>query len=433
MKVPVAMFVAAVTVCGLVFGMATADTHTDPDTQLTITVTCDIQYDDLDGILSGIDMAIGIIDLGPYTHDCETATGYVQTYPASDVVVTIPDGALFPDCQVTNDCFDPYTVTIQEGTGVTWVNHDTVPHTVTGTESHPDGTFNSLVLAGEEFTFTFETPGSYWYGCSVHPWARGVVTVESDDMVPTPEVPVRSPNADVAIDQVEELISQYGEHGADAFGMITSLNPFREVAGLVVSLDDYAIVAHNTNPLFVGFPIGHLLDTASMPVDMVLQITEDTDRGVWISYPVPNILGSITGYEQGWVKVYDGYMFMASYGVTIGERVQGIVHEMTRIYDMNPDTTFDMVNSYMTQSPQYPFIIDPDTAMVVADGYHPGRVGGMSVELTGSTLETVQSLDEGQGVWAEYTFNNPTTGTDDTKRSWLVMHGGYVFGAGYYP
>ena len=412
--------------------MAMADTHTD--TQLTITITCDIHHDDLDDIMAVVDAESGSIHLGSYAQYCVATTGYVQTNPASDVVVTIPDGALFPDCQVTNDCFDPYTITIPEGTGVTWVNHDTVPHTVTGMEQHPDGTFDGFILSGEEFTFTFETPGSYWYGCSVHPWARGVVTVEpSDGMAGMPGIPAMHPNAEVAVAQVGQLLELYMEGGEDAFDAITMLDPFREVAGLIVSLDDYVIVAHNANPLFVGFPIGHFLDTASMPADIVLQMIQDTDSGVWLSYPVPNILGDTASYERGWFRVYDGYAFMSSYSVTIDESVQGMVSEIMRLYDMAPDTTFDMVNSFMVQTPEYPFVVDADTNVVVADGYHPGRVGGVSVELTGTTLEAIRGLEDGYGVWVEYVFNNPATGTDDVKRSWLVTHDGYVFGAGYYP
>jgi plastocyanin len=41
-----------------------------------------------------------------------------------------------------------------------------------------DGSFNSGVLTvGNEFTETFETPGSFDYFCAIHPEMRGTVTV----------------------------------------------------------------------------------------------------------------------------------------------------------------------------------------------------------------------------------------------------------------
>ena len=39
----------------------------------------------------------------------------------------------------------------------------------------------------------------------------------------------------------------------------------------------------------------------------------------------------------------------------------------------------------------------------------------------------------GRGVvGVEYTFNNPATGTEQHKRSLIVLHDGYIFGSGYY-
>lgn len=434
------MAILGLAVFGLVAPTAAmADGHISEDVpRLIITVVCTIYSDHLDEAISGIDLATGI-NLGQYAQECEMTTEYVRATPETSVIVAIPDGALFPGCQVTNDCFVPYTVVVEEGTDVTWTNNDTVLHTVTGDEPHPDGTFDSWLLPGEEFTFTFETPGTYEYGCTVHPWARGIAVVESSTaMMAAPAVPETttvSSNEQVIFDHVDELIEQYKESGVDAFEEITGLDPDRKVVGFVVALDNYTIVAHNANPLFVGFPVEPLLNSASIPLDVMLQIIEEEDEGVWISYPLPDVDGNIIGYERGWVKMYDEYVFAARYSVTIEERVQGIVAEMIRVYDLDPSAAFGTINSFMSQSPEYPFVVDPATTSVVAHGQNPDRVGNTSVVLTNSTvsLETFRSLEDGEGVWTEYTFFNPTTGEDQAKRSWIVMHDGYLFGSGYYP
>jgi len=99
----------------------------------------------------------------------------------TDVIVTIPSGTSVPGCEETESCFNPHKARVLTGGEVTWVNGDTAAHTVTsGTPSSgPDGVFDSsLILGGNSFTHTFETPGEYNYFCMVHPWMAGLVQVE---------------------------------------------------------------------------------------------------------------------------------------------------------------------------------------------------------------------------------------------------------------
>ncbi len=71
--------------------------------------------------------------------------------------------------------FGPQTLTIPAGTTVTWTNSDSVTHTVTAM----DGSFDSGNLTpGQSFSFTFTTPGTYSYHCSIHPFMRGQVVVQ---------------------------------------------------------------------------------------------------------------------------------------------------------------------------------------------------------------------------------------------------------------
>jgi plastocyanin len=67
---------------------------------------------------------------------------------------------------IDNFSFTPPTLTVPVGTKVTWVNHDDVPHIVTNTDKR----FVSPVLdTDEKFSYTFTTPGTYNYYCSIHP------------------------------------------------------------------------------------------------------------------------------------------------------------------------------------------------------------------------------------------------------------------------
>ncbi|MBI3542895.1 MAG: cupredoxin domain-containing protein, partial [Deltaproteobacteria bacterium] len=54
---------------------------------------------------------------------------------------------------------------VHVGTTVMWVNSDSMPHTATAT----DGSFDSGTIApGGNFMFTFNTPGTFPYFCSIH-------------------------------------------------------------------------------------------------------------------------------------------------------------------------------------------------------------------------------------------------------------------------
>jgi amicyanin len=77
--------------------------------------------------------------------------------------------------------YSPTVFTVKVGTTVTWVNNDTVTHTVTST-SVPSGaqSFTSGFLAyGNTFSYTFIVLGTYNYDCTIHPFMKGTIVVTS--------------------------------------------------------------------------------------------------------------------------------------------------------------------------------------------------------------------------------------------------------------
>ncbi|NDJ77878.1 MAG: hypothetical protein GYB65_16640 [Chloroflexi bacterium] len=70
--------------------------------------------------------------------------------------------------------FTPHTVVVATGATITWVNDDTVPHTVTS----PGGWFDSgTVGPGETFVWQADQPGNFQYTCTIHPNMEGVIVV----------------------------------------------------------------------------------------------------------------------------------------------------------------------------------------------------------------------------------------------------------------
>lgn len=101
-------------------------------------------------------------------------SGCASKGPADTVTVTIKDLK-----------FTPRVVTISPGTKVRWVNEDTTAHTSTSADfdpeaaSNPPGSWNSPVLdPGKSFTRTFDTAGTFDYGCSIHSYIKGTVEVK---------------------------------------------------------------------------------------------------------------------------------------------------------------------------------------------------------------------------------------------------------------
>ena len=77
---------------------------------------------------------------------------------------------------IDNFTFGPQQLTVKSGTTVTWTNRDDIPHTVTSDKL----AFRSNALdTDDKFSFTFTTPGTYKYFCSLHPHMTGTIVVEA--------------------------------------------------------------------------------------------------------------------------------------------------------------------------------------------------------------------------------------------------------------
>jgi plastocyanin len=72
-------------------------------------------------------------------------------------------------------------ITIAAGSTVTWVNNDSVGHTVTNGENGSaaaDALFDEPVADGGTFEFTFDTPGVYQVTCRIHSSMNMTITVQ---------------------------------------------------------------------------------------------------------------------------------------------------------------------------------------------------------------------------------------------------------------
>nr|WP_206441024.1 cupredoxin family copper-binding protein [Streptomyces scabichelini] len=82
--------------------------------------------------------------------------------------------------------YGPAALTVPVGSTVTWTNQDTAPHDVK-TTSGPVSIHSPMLNKGQSWSFTFTTPGSYGYYCTVHPdmTARIVVRAAATSAAPS--------------------------------------------------------------------------------------------------------------------------------------------------------------------------------------------------------------------------------------------------------
>ena len=122
--------------------------------------------------VTGQDLATTAADL--YTPTASTTTTQSS---GSGPQVIMPNGV--GTNHSLNFSPDNITVVIGVNNTVTWINSDTVLHTVTSQSAPPGGAFNSGNMnAGAKFTHTFTVPGTYTYDCVFHPvWMIGTVIV----------------------------------------------------------------------------------------------------------------------------------------------------------------------------------------------------------------------------------------------------------------
>ena len=84
----------------------------------------------------------------------------------------------------------------------------------------------------------------------------------------------------------------------------------------------------------------------------------------------------------------------------------------------------------------YVFVVDSATGATEAQSVDPARIGGVpdwqAIGASHSTADIIDKISRGTGTWVSYAHTHPVTGETETKRTWLVMHGGLIFGAGYY-
>jgi plastocyanin len=106
----------------------------------------------------------------------KVSTSLQKASNANSMVVTIPAGAGRQG--YLSEYFVPSKINLHKGDTLTWIDGDTVSHTITS------ATFNGLIWpqgsnqGASTFSHTFDKSGTFGYFCQIHPYMTGVAFVD---------------------------------------------------------------------------------------------------------------------------------------------------------------------------------------------------------------------------------------------------------------
>lgn len=100
------------------------------------------------------------------------STGTTNTN--KQVTIVIPFGAHYELDGPGGAYYDPVNVTILAGASVTWTNQDNYTH---GLQADNGAFYRYMIQPGGTYSFTFNSPGTFTYRCTIHSWMSGEIIV----------------------------------------------------------------------------------------------------------------------------------------------------------------------------------------------------------------------------------------------------------------
>ena len=234
----------------------------------------------------------------------------------------------------------------------------------------------------------------------------------------------------------EEAVQLYESKGQEAFAIITPEEALLDIDlyAFVFNATTLQTVAHGALPDRLGHIPYSIINTGDRPIESILADLE-RDGSTWTEYVFTNPATETKQLKRSWLYLYDGYIFSVGYYVQ-DSRVQSLVEEAVLLYkDMGREAfgviTPDAASPLVLQSA---FVLDVETLETVAHGLFPNLVGTTDRHITAadrSADRIIEELNSKEGVWTWWMSQNPATRTDQLTRTYLSLHDGYIFGAGY--
>ena len=220
---------------------------------------------------------------------------------------------------------------------------------------------------------------------------------------------------DVVGDTVSSMIRAYDTRGDDSLAGL----PAGAGVSFVLDAGTLEIVAH-TDPGWSGDDIRDAIDL-NWPIESVSDIL-DRHGSLWLSYPAAD------EYVRAYLSLHNGLVFASGYQITSEMRVQSLVDEMVRLYDVDGTEIFDLVTS-MEGTEQ--LIMTAHDNTFVAHSRVAALVGLSLGSIAYDQNEEVilSSLAETAGLWMDHPYIDTLSVEEERFSSWVVLHDGYLFSA----
>lgn len=123
-------------------------------------------------VFSRLSRSIFIATIAAFALLAAALPALVAAQSADQPALNIVEGS---PTDITSWAYDQPALTISAGQTVTWTNGGSMAHTVTADDASYD---SGMLNPGDVFSQEFDTPGTYTYHCTPHPWMKGTITVQ---------------------------------------------------------------------------------------------------------------------------------------------------------------------------------------------------------------------------------------------------------------
>ncbi len=245
---------------------------------------------------------------------------------------------------------------------------------------------------------------------------------------------------------VNSALQLYRTAGREA--AIAHYNTMESVDGdwYVFILDENDIVvSHATIPSLVGKTDEEFTGPDGYPVGLAIA-NSATEAGGWVDYAFQNPNAGVVEFKHSWIVKHDGLIFGSGWyedGPSRtgepGAYTKAYVQRATHLYDT---AGRDAVLAYYQTMQSidgdwYLFVSDENDKLIV----HPTVPENLGQDLDGPLATDVTGKDFGaemvaateEGRWVDYVYANPANENKyERKHSWVIRHGGLLFGSGWY-
>ena len=253
---------------------------------------------------------------------------------------------------------------------------------------------------------------------------------------------------------VQEAIAAYRADPEAALAYYQSeASVDRETDLYLIMLDGTEIIVNGGFAGIVGDDITSRIGTDAIGKEFGAEIAAAGVSGRWVDYLIPDPLHDFTLYRKHtWAIKADGLIFAAGAWdktedvestLEPHEQVVAAIYKAgARLLAFGGDQTAfaRLVQYYNTQASidgeLYVFLAAPPSDIIVADATMPNLVGTSIAALQASDDpqlgQKVAAVQEDEELWLSHMWQNPATGQEEQKHTYVTRFRGIIFGSGYY-